>query len=80
MNLDQLKTKLFELISIKEITLLKDLDNRILFNKCGKFCYYNCLELDNSNISKFICKLEDNKVYSLIPFISANDKSDEPYK
>jgi hypothetical protein len=78
-KLQQLKTKMFDLISVKEITFLKDLDYRITINKNGKFCYYNCLELDSSNISKFLCKLEDNKVYSLIPFISANDKSDEPY-
>jgi len=61
MNLEQLKTKLFDLISTREITLLKDLDNRIIFNKCGKFLYYKYLELNISNISKILGKLEDNK-------------------
>jgi len=61
MNLEQLKTKLFDLISTREITLLKDLDNRIIFNKCGKFLYYKSLELNISNISKILGKLEDNK-------------------
>jgi hypothetical protein len=82
MNLEQileLKSKFSELISKNEITFLKDLDNRININKCGKFCYYKFLELDSNNIWKFLVKLEDNRIYSIIPLISANNKPDEPY-
>jgi hypothetical protein len=83
MNLEQkileLKSTFFNLISRTEITFLKDLDNRITINKNGKFCYYECLELDTNNIWKFLVKLEDNRIYSIIPLISANNKPNEPY-
>ena len=70
---------MFNIISTKEITYLKDLDKRININKYGKFNYYKIYEFNNSNIWNFFNELEDNKVYTLIPFISANDRPDEPY-
>jgi len=48
-KLELMKTKMFELISTKEITLLKELDNRIKINKFGKY-YYKNLHLHYSNI------------------------------
>lgn len=78
-KLIELKTKMFDLISNKEITYLKDLDTRITINKNGKFCYHKCLEIDSNIIWKFTQKLEENKVYTLIPFISVNNNPDEPY-
>jgi len=45
-----MKIKMFEIISTKEITYLKDLDNRIRINKYGKFNYYKLNELSNSKI------------------------------
>lgn len=82
MNFDQLKelkSKIFNVISTKEITFLKDLDNRIIINKNGKFSFYKCLELNIDNIWGFLQGLEDNKVYSLFPLVSANNNPDEPY-
>jgi hypothetical protein len=71
---------MFDIISVKEITFLKDLDNRITVNKNGKFYYHKFLEINSSNIWRFLLfKLDENKVYTLIPFISANNKTDEPY-
>ncbi len=59
--------------------MLKDLDKRININKYGKFYYYKIYEFNNSNIWNFLKDLEDNKVYTLIPFISANNNPNEPY-
>jgi hypothetical protein len=81
-KIQQMTSKIFELISTKEITFLKDLDNRILIHKNGKF-YYNSnicnSELDYSIIKDFLSKLEFNKIYTLIPYLSINNKTDEPY-
>jgi hypothetical protein len=79
-KIKEMKIKMFELISTKEITLLKSLDLRIKFNKYGKYYYYKIYE--NNNNSKFwyfLSELEDNSVYMLIPIYSTNDKTDEPY-
>ncbi len=78
-NIQQMNNKMFEIISTKEITYLKDLDKRININKYGKFNYYKLNEISNSKIWNFLHELDDNKVYTLIPFISANDTPDEPY-
>lgn len=79
-KLELLKTKMFEIISTKQITFLKELDNRITINKFGKFYFHKFLEITSSNIWRFfLYRLDENKVYTLIPFISANNKPDEPY-
>jgi len=70
---------MFNIISTKDITYLKDLDKRIKLNKYGKFNYWKIYELNNSKIWQFLYELEDNKVYTLIPFISRNNRPDEPY-
>jgi len=74
-----MKIKMFNFISTKEITYLKDLDKRIKINKHGKFNYYKIYEFNHSKFWNFISELEDNKVYTLIPFISKNDRPNEPY-
>lgn len=72
--------KLKELISSKSITFLKDLDNRIIINKFGKYEYHKIYEIRNqSKIQYFLNELEDNCVYMIIPIISANDNSTEPF-
>jgi hypothetical protein len=78
----EMKSKIFELISTKEITFLKDLDKRISINKFGKYYYksniYN-IELDTSVVTNFLFSLSNEKIYTLILFISANNRPDEPY-
>ena len=78
-KIKQMKTKMFEIISTEEITYLKDIDKRIKINKYGKFNYYKIYDFNHSKIWNFIYKLEENKVYTLIPFLSKNDRPDEPY-
>jgi len=74
-----MKNKMFDIISTKEITYLKDFDRRIHINKYGKFNYYKIYNFNHSKIWNFIYELEEDKVYTLIPFLSANDRPDEPY-
>ena len=40
-KLELIKTKMFDLISVNEITFLKEMDNRININKFGKYCHKN---------------------------------------
>lgn len=75
----EMQTKMFEIISTKEITYLKDLDKRIKINKFGRYNYWRISEIRNYKIWNFLNELEDNKVYILIPYISANDRRDEPF-
>ena len=73
-----MKTKMFDLISTKEITHLWELDSKININKYGKYNYYKIYEFNYSHIWKFLYELENNKVYLMIPFITKNCKSNEP--
>jgi hypothetical protein len=41
---------MFNIISTKEITYIKDLDKRININKYGKFYYYKIFDFSNSSI------------------------------
>lgn len=75
----EMQTKMFEIISTKEITYLKDLDKRIKINKFGRYNYWRIYEIRNYKVWSFLNELEDNKVYILIPYISANDRRDEPF-
>jgi hypothetical protein len=54
MNLDQLKSKILEVISKNEITFLKELDSKITIDKRGKFFFFECPELTMSNLSRFL--------------------------
>lgn len=75
----EMQTKMFEIISIHEITYLKDLDKRIQINKYGRYNFWRIYDIRNYKIWSFLNELEDNKVYILIPYISANDRRDEPF-
>lgn len=77
-KIELMKTKMFDLISTKEITFLNELDKRIKINKFGKF-YYKNLEFGYTEIWRFLLELEDNKVYVIIPLLSKNSRPDQPY-
>ena len=36
-------------------------------------------DIDLNNIKNFISNLDDDKIYTIIPFISFNARYDEPY-
>ena len=77
-KLELIKTKMFDLISVNEITFLKEMDNRININKFGKY-YHKNLDFGYNKIWRFLNGLEDNKIYVLIPLISKNNRPDQPY-
>jgi hypothetical protein len=71
--------ELFRLISTKEITLLKDLDRKIWITKKSKFNHTTFQELNYNNVYDFLCSLEHERFYILIPILSVNNCIDEPY-
>jgi hypothetical protein len=71
--------ELFRLISTKEITLLKDLDRKIWISKKSKFNHTTFQELNYNNVYDFLCSLEHERFYILIPILSVNNCIDEPY-
>lgn len=75
----EMNQKLFDLISTKTITFLHDIDLRIDIIKNGKFKYYKFFSMEDKHIINYLNNLEANKIYSLIPLISKNDKIDEPF-
>jgi hypothetical protein len=74
----QMNPKLFELISTKEITYLKDIKKSIDINCYGEFKYYKIFRTQIEDIKIFILNLDDNKIYTVIPLISVNCKIDDP--
>jgi hypothetical protein len=72
-------TQLLNLISTKEITLLKELDKLIHINKQGKFNYKNIPNFQQIHILNFINRLDENSIYTIIPMISMFGKDDDPY-
>jgi hypothetical protein len=75
----EMNQKLFDLISVKEISFINEIDYRIDIIKNGKFKHYRFFCIDEYHIKNFLNNLDDNKVYSLIPFISINQRIDQPY-
>jgi hypothetical protein len=78
-KLQQLKQEMFNLISTKDITFLYNFDNRIDVNKLGKFNYHILTELHTGDIWRFLHKLEDDRIYAVIPMLSKNITPEEPF-
>jgi hypothetical protein len=70
--------KLFELISTKEITYLKDVKKTIDVNCYGEFKYYKVFRTQLEDIKNFLFNLDENKIYTVIPLISVNCRIDDP--
>lgn len=79
--LKSVKENMYKYISTKEISLLKDLDNKMIINKQGYYSYYKYFgkEVHTPNIWNFLLKLEEKEIYIIIPFLTANCKPNEPY-
>lgn len=78
-KIELMKTKMFDLISTKQITFLNELDNRIDIDKYGPFKYHKSSNFEQEDIKHFLNILENNKIYIIIPFISKNCRINEPY-
>lgn len=72
-------TQLFNLISTKDITMLKDIDLRVDIDKRGKFKYYYITNMDIRSIFAFINRLHDNTIYTIIPLISISAIDNDPH-
>ena len=70
---------IYNIISNKEITLLKNLDHKIDIDKKGKFKYYYINNMDIREIHIFVSRLHDEAIYSIIPFISISALDDDPH-
>jgi hypothetical protein len=71
--------KLLKIISVERINFLKDIDNyAISINKKGMFKYFRNFKINNKQIKEFLALLDD-KLYTVIPFISVTSKIDDPY-
>jgi hypothetical protein len=77
-NILELNQKIFDLISTKEITFLKDVDTKINIIKNGPFLHFKIYNCDLDTIKNFIFNLDYNKIYTLIPLISINAKIEDP--
>jgi hypothetical protein len=71
--------QLLKLISINNITLLKDLDTHVYINKDGKFYYKDIPSLQLMSIINFINKLEDDQIYTIIPLVSTFGTNNDPH-
>jgi hypothetical protein len=71
--------EIFNFISVKDISLLCDLDEKIKIIKHGRFKYYKMLGHDLDDIKNFINNLNHDTIFTLIPFISINARYDEPF-
>jgi|ERR1700677_116385 hypothetical protein len=72
-------TQILNLISTREITMLKDIDTTIKINKIGKFNHFYIPNMEIRGINNFISKLEVDSVYSVIPFVSMLGRANDPY-
>nr|AWX52928.1 hypothetical protein [Lactarius sp. (in: basidiomycete fungi)] len=69
---------LCNVISKKEITFLKDVDNYINVKPISRFRYFNIWALENSRIREFLYSLDELSIYTVIPFITVSSKLDDP--
>ena len=63
-------------ISVTDITLMKDIKKDLFINKTAKASYYN---LKNGDLFNFILMLQGNSLYSVVPMLTVNAKSDKAY-
>jgi len=76
MNINQ---KIYNIISMREISFLYEIDLKLKVNKNGPYKYYKSLIPEMEDIGNFINNLEEHKIYVLIPFISITDKTIDPF-
>ena len=69
----------YDLISNKDIAFLHELNHKLKINKNGKYKYFKMNNFELEDIKNFLNNLDHKKIYILIPFISFNDRSDEPF-
>jgi hypothetical protein len=76
MNINQ---KVYDLVSNKDIAFLFELNHKLKINKNGKFKYFKMNNFELDDVKNFLNNLDHDKIFTLIPFISINGRSDEPF-
>lgn len=71
--------KVYDVISNKDIAFLYELNYKLKINKNGKFKYFKMNNFELEDIKNFLNNLDHDKIFTLIPFISINDRVDEPF-
>jgi hypothetical protein len=72
-------------ISTKNISLLCELDRNLKIVKEGKFNYWKCQDtkyesdLHSTSVYKYLNELDEDKIYTIIPFMTINNRPNEPY-
>src|SRR5579864_2310414 len=74
----QIIQTMMETISINQITMLKDLNRNIKLNKNETIQIYTS-NYGLMDLIAFIDNLEQDKIYIIIPILTANNLIDEPY-
>lgn len=74
-----LKQQMFDAISTKDISYLYNLDKRIRINAEGIYNFQTFVELHFYDVRRFFHKLEDDKIYVVIPILSKNNTPDQPF-
>jgi hypothetical protein len=74
-----LNLELLKRISISEINFLLDVNKHIDIDKRGKFNYFYIPNFEVEGINRFIAKLDDTSLYTIIPLISMHGKDGAPH-
>jgi hypothetical protein len=78
-KIKELKQQIFNLISTKDISYLYNLDKRIRINAEGIYNFETFRELHIYDFIRFLHKLENDKIYVVIPMLSKNNTPSQPF-
>lgn len=71
--------QLLKNISVRDITLMADVNKEWFINKSGKSFYYEINNFEMNYFSNFITGLSSNSLYTIIPIVSPSNDPTEPY-
>jgi hypothetical protein len=69
--------KFLRSISVSDVILMSNIRKNIFITKTSRANYYHQSKGDLSN---FVFMLQINTLYSMIPMLTINSKSDKPYQ
>lgn len=72
------KRDLLGLISTKDITLMKDLNDFFSVSPRGKYKYFSTYSYDLQHLYDFLQLLDEDSIYIVIPFISKDGRLNDP--
>jgi hypothetical protein len=72
------KRDLLGMISWKDITLMKDLNDFFSISPRGKYKYFSTYSYDIQHLVDFLQLLDEDSIYIVIPFISKDGRLNDP--